>query len=297
MNNNAFAACHPGITFLFFIAAIIFGMCFLHPVFLAVSCVLSAACLITIRRRRALKTIAVLTAVFVVIAVLNPIFNANGQQVLFVMPWGNNYCLEALCYGIAIGAVFVTVMLWFASYNTVMTSDKFIFLFGRAIPSLSLVLTMILRLVPSFRKKADQIAGARKCIGKGGMSGTRAESVQNGMSIVSSLTVWALEGGIITADSMQSRGYGSGNRTSFSVYRFDGRSKTLLAVLTVLIAIVLFCGIKGGMKTTYVPAMDITGPDDPYMLTGIIAYIILLAVPTVLNIMEAFKWHSLRSKI
>ena len=45
--------------------------------------------------------------------------------------------------------------------------SKFTYQFGRAIPALSLVLTMVLRLVPSYRRKADALMTARACIGKG----------------------------------------------------------------------------------------------------------------------------------
>ena len=65
----------------------------------------------------------------------------------------------------------VAMMLWFASFHLVMTSDKFTYLFGRAIPALSLVLTMVLRLVPSYRRKADALMTARACIGKGPAEG------------------------------------------------------------------------------------------------------------------------------
>ena len=36
------------------------------------------------------------------------------------------------------------VVVWFVSFNAVMTSDKFVYLFGRVIPALSLVLSMTL---------------------------------------------------------------------------------------------------------------------------------------------------------
>ena len=296
MKNDVFSTYHPAITFLFFIAAIVFGMCYTHPVFLAISCILSAAYLITIRRGKSIKVLIGLAIVFVIIAVVNPLFNVNGEHVLFTWLGGRPYSMESLCYGMAIGAMFVTILLWFACYNVVMTSDKFLYLFGKMIPSISLVLTMILRLFPSFQKKAAQIAGARKCIGKGGGT-SRSEQISNGMAVTSSLTSWALEGGIITADSMQSRGFGSGSRTSFSIYRMDGRSIALLAVMIVLIIAILVCGIKGGMKIVFLPVIEMAGTDNPFMLTGMIAYIVFLAVPTVLNIVEAIKWHSLRSGI
>jgi energy-coupling factor transport system permease protein len=42
------------------------------------------------------------------------------------------------------------VISWFSCYNAVMTSDKFVYLFGRVIPALSLILSMTLRFVPKF---------------------------------------------------------------------------------------------------------------------------------------------------
>ena len=297
MNRDTFATYHPGITFLFFIAAIVFGMCFIHPAFWISSCILSAAYVITIKGSRSIKLFLAMIVVFALVSVINPLFSAEGQHVLMMLPWGRPYTLEALCYGMAAGGMFVTVLQWFSAYNAVMTSDKFLFLFGRMIPSLSLVLTMILRLVPDFQVKIRQIAGARKCIGLSGEGAGNKEKVNNGMAVTSALTSWALEGGIITADSMQSRGFGSGKRTSFSIYRMDSRDIILLVVMILLICMVFLCMAKGGMKTAYIPEIELTKSDSPYMMLGITAYVIFMAVPTILNIAEALRWHYLRSGI
>ena len=157
-----------------------------------------------------------------------------------------------------------------------------------------MVLSMIMRLVPGFQKKIGQISSARKCIGKAGDSGTRREKAENSMTVISTLTSWALEGGIITADSMRSRGYGSGKRTNFAIYRFDGRDVILLMAMCFLIAVILLCGIMGGMKYTAGEAVTM---DNIYTRIGIAAYIIFLSIPTVLNITEAITWRILRSKI
>ena len=297
MSRETFSTYHPGITFLFFVAAIVFGMCFIHPVFWISSCILSAAYVVTIKGRKSLKLLLIMLLVFAVVSLINPLFTAEGNHVLAVTPWGRPYTLEALCYGMAAGGMFVTVLLWFSAYNAVMSSDKFLFLFGRMIPSISLVLTMILRLVPLFQKKAMQIAGARKCIGMSSAAETRKEKINAGMAVTSALTSWALEGGIITADSMQSRGFGSGRRTSFSIYRMDSRDIFLLLLMIVLAVFILLCAAMGGMKTAYIPDIELTGPETPYMTAGIIAYVIFMAIPTVLNIVEGIRWHYLRSGI
>ena len=297
MSRDTFSTYHPGITFLFFIAAIVFGMYFIHPAFWISSCVLSAAYAVTIKGRSAVRLLFILLLVFVVVSLINPLFTAEGRHVLITLPWGRPYTLEALCYGMAAGGMFVTVLLWFSSYNAVMSSDKFLYLFGRMIPSIALVLTMILRLVPLFQAKARQIAGARKCVGMATGAASKKEKISHGMAVTSALTSWALEGGIITADSMQSRGFGSGRRTTFSIYRMDSRDLILLAVMILLTGTVLLCAVKGGMKTVYIPDIELTGTDTPYMVAGISAYIFFMAIPTILNIAEAVKWHYLRSGI
>lgn len=178
-----------------------------------------------------------------------------------------------------------------------MTSDRFLYIFGKAAPSISLTLTMILRLVPNYQRKAMQIASARKSIGRSAGAGTRLERAENGLVILSSLTSWALEGGIVTADSMRSRGYGCCRRTSFSVYRFDGRDIMLTTFMAVLIAIVIFCGIKGAAAAAYTPAIHISPINNIYSAAGISAYFVFLSIPAALNITEEIIWRISRLRI
>lgn len=41
--------------------------------------------------------------------------------------------LESIAYGCAAAVMLVAVLFWFSCYNEVMTSDKFMYLFGRII--------------------------------------------------------------------------------------------------------------------------------------------------------------------
>lgn len=62
----------------------------------------------------------------------------------------------------------VTVITWFSCCNVVMTSDKFVYLFGKLIPALSLILSMTLRFVPRFTAQIKVVTQAQRCVG--GMS-------------------------------------------------------------------------------------------------------------------------------
>lgn len=296
-NNDTFSTYSPIINFLFFIGAIVCGMFFIHPAFLLCSVVSAAAYYFTIKRRAALKLIVGMLPLFIFMSVLNPLLNTNGSHVLFTYFNGRPYTLEALYYGMALAAMFLSVIIWFACYNAVMTGDKFIYLFGRLAPSVSLVFTMVLRLIPNYRRKAGQIAGARKCIGKSVTTGTRRERAESGLTIVSSLTSWALEGGIVTADSMRSRGYGCGKRSSFSIYRFEGRDKLLLILMAAALSATIACALMGGTKAAYTPVLYISGTDNIYTVAGAVFYGIFLLIPSILNVREEIAWNILRSRI
>lgn len=282
-HRDTFCTYNPIINFIFFIGAILFGMFFLHPAFLIGAVILSGLYHITIRGREGLKLVAGMVPVFMVLSLLNPVLNTKGTHVLLTWLGGRPYTWEALCYGMAIAAMFVSVLLWFASYNRVMTSDKFLYLFGRMIPSISLILTMVLRLIPDFQRKAGQISGARSCIGKAADSGKLRQKVENGMFILSALTSWALEGGIVMADSMKCRGYGSGRRSHFSRYRFDLRDKILLIVMLILMGITAFCGLQGAAQVSYTPIMKWNEMDDLISRVGLGAYCMFLLIPSALN--------------
>ncbi len=295
---DAFSDCHPVVNFIFYIGVLVMGMCFIHPLFLACSVVLSLAYYAALKRR-CIKYILGMAALFVAVTVINPLFNPEGvgEHVLFTYFGTKPYTLESLCYGAAIAGMLVTVITWFATYNQVMTSDKFLYCFGRLAPSASLILTMVLRLVPSFQKKARQIGGARKCIGKSVENGTAYEKVQHGLTTVSVLTSWALEGGIVTADSMHSRGFGSGKRTSFSLYRMKKADVMLVVLMAVYMGTIILCACCGGMKVEYMPQIQITGWDTVWTALGGICYILFLSIPVMMHIWEEATWRILRSKI
>ena len=85
---------------------------------------------------------------------------------LTYLPSGNPLTLESILYGVAAAVMLASVVLWFSSYNEVMTSDKFVYLFGRMIPALSLVLSMALRFIPKFKSQMEVVSEAQACIGQ-----------------------------------------------------------------------------------------------------------------------------------
>ncbi|MBQ3194109.1 MAG: energy-coupling factor transporter transmembrane protein EcfT [Oscillospiraceae bacterium] len=296
MSMDAFSKRHPLVNFIFFLGAIGFGVVIQHPVYLAVGFLCGITYYLLLNGRKGMKMLLGLLPLFLIMTAINPLFNTYGATLLFYV-FGRPYTLEALYYGMAIAAVFVVMLIWFGCYNAVLTSDKFTSLFGNLIPALSLLLVMVLRMIPNLMRKARQFAGARKSIGKGSAeNATNKEKLTDGMTILSALTDWALEGGVITGDSMRSRGYGSAKRTSFMIYRMTGIDSFLLVIQCVLILAVLGTALTGGTTATYTPDFYIAPVSGMHIL-GLVAYCAYLSIPTVLHIKEAIQWHISRSKI
>ncbi len=289
MKENAFSACHPLTCFLYFLLAISFTAVVRHPAYVAASGAAAVGYFLILRGRKGLAMLGAVAPFLLLVALANPLLNTRGQTVLFFL-FGRPYTLEALCYGAVLAGLMGVMLVWFGCYSAVLTSDKFVCLFGRLIPALSLLLVMILRLIPAFQRKAAQLSGARRCIGKGvGEQASGKEKLTATMCLLSSLTDWALEGSIVTADSMRARGYGSARRSSFQLYRLKGKDAALIFCMLVLAGMTAW---GGGMAAEFIPSIALETPGP-----GLGAYCLMLWIPVGLTWKEELQWRISRSKI
>lgn len=287
---DAFSSYHPLINFLYFALVIGFTMFLMHPVSLGISLAASLTYAVYLNGGKAVRfSLTYLLPVMLMAAAVNPAFNHEGVTILAYFPSGNPLTLESIAYGIAAAALLAAVVTWFSCYTAVMTSDKFVYLFGRVIPALSLVLSMALRFVPKCRAQLHVISDAQRCVGRDVSSGSLFRRLKNAVTILSVMVTWSMENAIETADSMKSRGYGLPGRTAYSIYRFDGRDKTVLGWL-------LFCGFyiaagwaAGGLDWRYYPTIK-------GVLAGVLpisfqlVYLALCLTPVILNRREDRQW-------
>ncbi len=295
--NDTFSGYHPAVNFLYFVLVIGFSMFLMHPVCLALSLIGALAYAIRLSGRRAVRlSLYGLLPFLVFTAVLNPVFNHEGATILTYLPDGNPLTLEAILYGIAAATMMVTVILWFSCYSRVMTSDKFIFLFGRVIPALSLIFSMILRFVPRFFTHLRTVSDAQRGLGRRRCCPKFIRRMKDCIVILSVMLTWALEQAVTTADSMKSRGYGLRGRTAFSIFRFDRRDAGMLIFLLLAGMVVVGCTISGDLSWQYYPVFrgQLLAP------LSLIAYAIYSALclsPVVLDWREEQKWNALKSGI
>ena len=285
------------VNFVYFTLVLTFSMFFMHPVYLTVSLLCAAAFSIRLSGKSALRPqLKFLLPTVLAVALINPAFSHAGVTILAYLPSGNPLTLESIVYGTAAAVMLAAVILWFSCFNVVMTTDKFVYLFGRVIPAMSLVLSMAFRFVPRFAAQFREVSEAQRCIGRDLSEGSAVERIKKAASIVSIMVTWSLENAAQTADSMKSRGYGLSGRTAFSVYCLDGRDKALLVWL-LLCGFYIVCGwAAGGIEFHYYPM--ITGAQlGAFQLSFMLAYLLLCLTPIVLDAVEDIKWKHSSSEI
>ena len=232
---NAFSSYHPAVLLLYFAAVLLVAMFTQNPVLLCLALLGGVSfCTLLERPRDFLHNIAFYFPLFLMIAVTNPLFSHNGVTPLF----GNPVTLEAILYGLDIAVMLVAVMYWFKCYNHIMTSEKILFLFGRMIPKLSLLLSTALRFVPLFKAQIKKIHQAQKAMGLYTGS-SYVDKLRSAVRVFSAMLTWSLENAIDTGDSMKARGYGLKGRSHFTLFRFTARDGLLLGGALLLMVLVL----------------------------------------------------------
>ena len=296
-NRDPFSGFHPVVNFLYFAEVIGAAMFLMHPVSLGISLGSAVAYSVRLKGRNMTgRSLRRLLPMMLLAAAVNPAFNHRGATVLLYLPSGNPLTMESLLYGLAAAVMLAAAITWFSCFHEVMTSDKLLYLFGRVIPSMSLVLSMTLRFVPRFQTRLHAIVQSQKGMGQDVAEGTLVQRIRKMVMVLSILVTWALESAIDTADSMKSRGHGLPGRTAFSVYRMDERDKGALVWLFACGWMIVSGWVSGNLGWRYFPTLQ--GAAVTPLTAGIhLAYLALCLTPVMIDQWEERKWKHLTSKI
>ncbi len=291
---RAFEGYNPIVLFLYFASAAGIAMFCRHPIIALLS--LSASALLFVLRSEADGAGGHLFALglFAAATLINPLVSHNGVTVLFVLN-GNPVTLEALIYGAVTAAMLVSALYWFRSFSGIMTGDRLLYLFGALSPKAALILSMSLRYIPLLIRRTRQVRMAQK--GMGTYCGDDIpHRMRSELRVFSIMLTWALEDGVVTADSMSARGYDTGRRTRFSIFRFYPRDGILLAATAALSAAVISAMALGTLDFGFYPALDGISAS-PTAVAAYICYGILAFLPSILEITEKTRWKYLQSRI
>ncbi|MDI9460945.1 MAG: energy-coupling factor transporter transmembrane component T [Saccharofermentanales bacterium] len=289
MRMRYFNNLHPAVSMSYFITVLAFTLACFHPVMAGLSLMGSAAFSFRLRGKKAFfATLRFIAPMFLFIAIANPLFNHRGVTMLFLL-FDQWITLEAILYGLVSACTLCAIVMWFTCYQEVMTSDKFLYLFGKLAPATALLITMTLRFVPELKQNAREIRNAQKMLRN---EDTRLfQKLGTAMRNLSVLLTMSMESAVGTADSMKARGYGEKRRTTFHLFRFDGRDTRVLALMLTLAGICFAGRIYGHGYMEFYPAMTAAVMGTP-SVTMFVVFGLLMALPTFLEAKETVIWRS-----
>ena len=288
---DEFKTYHPIVNFIYFLLVIGLSMFLMHPVSLGISLFCAIVYLAVLKGKKAAFT-SLIVAIPIMLsgAVINPLFSHEGITVLKYLPSGNPLTLEAIYYGFAAATMLTAVVIHFVSYNAIMTSDKFIYLFGKIIPSLSLVISMTLRFVPTFIARLREIRTVQKTLGVNMSEGSLNKKLRSAIKIISILVTWSLESAVETADSMKSRGYGLSGRTAYSIFKIEKRDAIALLWMLAAFCVIIWGIVSGELSYTYFPVYTV----GKFGAGVHIAYLLLCITPVIIEVREAIRWKAIK---
>jgi energy-coupling factor transport system permease protein len=283
---QGFTERNPIAVAVYFLAAAGIAMFSMDPALLTVSLCGAVGLFLLLDGFRSLRSHLWMLGLFLLSAVINPLTYHNGRTVLLVVNH-NPITLEACLYGIAAAGMILSTLYWFRSFSRIMTGDRLLYLLGGLSPGLALVISMALRYVPLYGRQWRRVEESQRTLGLY-REENAVDTLRGKARVFSVMTTWALENGVITADSMAARGYGTGRRTHFTLFRFRA-DDILLLVLSLVLAGVALWG-AAGRTVQYYPVFSLS-PLTGRALAGYLAYGGLALLPLMLQIKEWIAWR------
>ena len=292
---SRFNAFHPASAGLYFLSVLLITMFAASPLLTLPSLAGGIFFLLaTGRTAHIAREFKLYAVVFLLVTITNPLFSHNGETPLFFLN-GNPVTLEAILYGANMAITLIAVICWFKSFNLIMTEDKLLFLLGKFSPKIRLLLSSALRFIPLLKTQAQKIRQAQQTLGLfAGEAWT--DRLKGSLQVCSALITWSLERAVDTGASMKARGYGTGNRSSYSLFRFR-KSDAVLTAVTVILDIGIFSAMASGVSDfAFYPTISCASAT-VYSLVAAGAAALLSFLPLMIEVKEVLQWKYYRSRI
>jgi energy-coupling factor transport system permease protein len=289
---NRFDRLHPVVSFSYYVGALALLMLLFHPIILAIGIIIILVLHFFQDRFRNLRRwFLIMVATGFVIIILNPLFNQNGNHILFSIFY-HRITLEAVIYGATTALSIIGVIALFVSYNEVMTPNKIFYLFSKFLPQFAVLLMLTLRFIPLMRRRLEEISHVQASKGISVLEGTLKNRTTAGLLYVQILLTYSLEEAIQTADSMKARGYGQRNRTAYEYYSFKKSDTVSIIFLLILIIFILYGRFNGyGLLTIY-PQMGSLGLSPMDTIT-LVEFLLFLGFPLFVETGARIRWRKL----
>lgn len=274
MNIDGMGNRHPLVIFAYYAVALLLVIRLAHPIFLLISFfLLFVQRFFVVGIKKSLCALIYSISATLLCILINPLVNHRGVTLLFLI--GDiRITKEAVYYGFYMALILLVSLYLFTCFSHDMTSEKIMTLMGQCMPSLCLIFSMVLRLVPKVSRDYRELQAVH------------GKKIQ----LLSALTGMEMEDSLERSISMKQRGYGRNRRSSYYERKIVWQDSCFLAV----IALVLFFYFQsGGDSVRYFPSVFLP----PFTVWRYGVAVSYMAIPILLRGKEEIKWFLWKRKI
>lgn len=282
---------HPALPCLFFGAILLATMLAIHPVIATLSLVCALWLSLVTRGTYATKrTLAVTLPLMAIIFCINPLVSHAGSTVVATV-LGIPVTLESLVYGWTMACVVAAVMVWCEDAACALNAESVMALFSRVLPRISLIVTMVARLVPTYIRRNAMIQNTEEA--NRVVFGHHARRPTSSLSRIvrrsGILLAWSLESSIQKADAMVAQGWNAKKkRSSYRIMTLGRRD--IIALVLLSIGIVCITVALAMMCTNYSFYPYIHSLNDAPSFVAYVLFAIFATLPSIFQIIEVHTW-------
>ncbi len=279
---------HPLVTVIYIGFALVMTMATLNPLPVIISFVCAYSYVSFLYDRSIHKKIWFMAIPIIIFAtIIIPLFSHNGRTPIFYI---NDMAVtvETIVFGLVTGGMLIAVILWFYVGHVLIDTEKLLYLVGRIFPTIALLLSISLRMIPLFIRRYKEISECQTGLNRNVKNMGLFSRISFTMKKISILISWSLENSINTTTSMESRGYGKGKRTSFHLFKFRKRDFIAGAIFLGLGITIILAEIKGVYRYNFFPFIDFYGLSLGKIIISALM-IIYLIIPLILDVYEEYK--------
>lgn len=288
-----FNTLHPICSFAYFLCVILLVLLCRNPIVMLEACIGALLYLWMLEEKKAITAVRPMLPIVFFILLANMLTNHRGVTYLFFL-FNQWITLESGCYGLTAGLSLMALVLWFGCCQEVLTSDKFLYLFGQAAPGTALLISMAMNLIPKLEAELGEIRDCQELLYPDTQG--KMEKLKTALRHVSTLLGWSLENAVEQTDSMKARGYGIKRRTTFHLFRFETRDGQFLMLLFLLAGSCLIARCFGLGTMEFYPRMDRLF-QSPGEFLFYLLFLSLVLIPGILEWKEILLWRSYDLKI
>lgn len=132
--NDEFSRFHPLVNIVFYICVLGITMFQMQIGLIIISFIVALIYYIFLKKEWNLKFFCGVIVVFLTSAVINPLFLIEEALFCSIYLLGNPVTLESIVYGFATAGIICAMIMWFGSFNIIITTDKILAVLGKTMP-------------------------------------------------------------------------------------------------------------------------------------------------------------------